>query len=156
MAKVVIGCGNPLAGDDGVGLKIVEALERQRLPPGVLAIPAGLPGLNLLDYLRGSSQAIIVDAVHAGQDPGTVICCQEKDLARLTWRSLSLHNLGIGEALALGRLLEPYAFPPQLILVGIQAGSLVLGQTGLSPPVAAALPLAVATIYHLLGGGNHA
>ncbi|MBC7325632.1 MAG: hydrogenase maturation protease, partial [Moorella sp. (in: Bacteria)] len=116
----------------------------------------GLPGLELLGYLRGAGQAIIVDAVLAGQEPGTVICCQEKDLARLSWRSLSLHSLGIGEALALGRLVEPDTLPPRLILVGIQAGSLVPGQSSLSPPVAAALPLAVETIYRLLGGGNDA
>ncbi|MDN5344881.1 MAG: hydrogenase maturation protease [Clostridia bacterium] len=156
MTRVVIGCGNPLAGDDGVGLKVIEELERRGLPPGVKTISAGLPGLALLGLLRGAEQAVIVDAVHAGQEPGTVICCQEKDLARLSWRSLSLHNLGIGEALALGRLVDPATFPPRLILVGIQAGSLARGQTNLSPPVAAALPLAVATIYQLLGGGNGA
>ncbi|WP_258360761.1 hydrogenase maturation protease [Moorella sulfitireducens (nom. illeg.)] len=156
MRRVVIGCGNPLAGDDGVGLKVIEELERRELPPGVKTIPAGLPGLSLLDYLRGAEQAIIVDAVHAGQEPGTVICCQEKEVARFSWRSLSLHSLGIGETLALGRLADPGGFPSQLILVGIQAGSIVPGETSLSPPVTAALPLAMKTIYRLLGGGEDA
>lgn len=152
MAKVVIGCGNPLAGDDGIGLRVIEELLRRGLPPEVKAIPAGLPGLTILGLLRGAQQAIIVDAADAGQEPGTIICCQEKDLAKLPFRSLSLHSVGIAEALALGRLVEPATFPPRLTFVAIQIGEIKLGQRALSPAVAAALPLAVDTVYQLLEG----
>lgn len=154
--KVVIGCGNPLAGDDGIGLRVIEELTRRGLPPEVKAIPAGLPGLTILGFLRGAQQAIIVDAADARQEPGTIICCQEKDLAKLPFRSLSLHGIGLVEALALGRLVEPAAFPPRLTFVAIQIGEIKLGSQSLSPPVAAALPAAVEAVYQLLEGGPSA
>lgn len=156
MTRVVIGCGNPLAGDDGVGLKVIELLESRGVPPDVKTIAAGLPGLVLLKILRGSSEAIIVDAVDAGRTPGTIICCEEKDLALLGWRSLSSHSLGIGETLALGRVADPANFPQRLIFIGIQIGSIIPGKTQLSPAVEAAVPLAVKTVYRLLGEGGHA
>ncbi|SMB98886.1 hydrogenase maturation protease [Thermanaeromonas toyohensis ToBE] len=150
----IIGCGNPLAGDDGVGLKVIEELKRWGLPPGVRLISAGLPGLTILDLMRGADQVIIVDAVEAGQKPGTVIHCKETDLARVTFRSLSLHNIGIAEALSLGRLVEPEAFPRRLDIVGVQIAEITWGKADLSPLVAAALPLAVHTVYNILKGGG--
>lgn len=148
----IIGCGNPWAGDDGVGLKVIEELKRRGLPPGVEALAAGLPGLAILDLMRGADQVIIVDAVEAKQKPGAVIHCGEKDLARVTFRSLSLHNIGIAEALSLGRLIEPETFPRRLDIVGVQIAEITWGKAELSPLVAAALPLAVHTVYDILKG----
>jgi len=152
----IIGCGNPLAGDDGVGLKAIEELKRWGLPPEIKLIAAGLPGLAILDLMRGAEQVIIIDAVEAGQSPGTVIHCKEIDLPRITFRSLSLHNIGIAEALSLGRLTEPETFPHRLDIVGVQVGEISLGKTELSPPVAAALPQVVHTVCNILRGKIYA
>ncbi|MDN5347437.1 MAG: hydrogenase maturation protease [Clostridia bacterium] len=148
---VVIGCGNPLAGDDGVGLKVIEELEAGGLPAGTKVMAIGLPGLGILELLAGFEQAVIVDAVWAGREPGTVLWGEQESLRGLNWRHLSLHGIGIGEALELARILKPEDFPQKIYFVGVQIAGATPG-AGLSPEVEAAIPRAASVIRELLKG----
>ncbi len=141
MELVIVGCGNPLLGDDGVGLEVVRRLSAAPLPPGVRVVEAGLPGLTLLDIVHGYRQAVIVDAVMAGLPPGEVLCFSDGELPPPGYSRWSLHGVGLVEALKLGRLLGD-GFPEQLTIYGIQVGSVNLGE-GLSPPVLAAVETVV-------------
>ena len=72
-SNVVIGLGNVLRGDDGIGPRAVAALARERLPNDVELIDGGNAGLTLLDWLEGRDTAIIIDAASMNSVPGTVV-----------------------------------------------------------------------------------
>lgn len=143
---VLLGCGNVLAADDGVGIRVIRELARLPLPRQVQLVEAGVAGLGLLDYFHGQQKAIIVDAVLAGREPGTVLCFRGSELPEQGLRSCSLHGLGLLEALQLGYRLEPGRMPGELVIVGVQAQRVDSWQEGLSPEVEAAVPKAIAAV----------
>lgn len=153
MKKVLIlGCGNILAGDDGVGVEVVQALQKEVLPPAVELVEAGVPGLSLLELLPEAEKVIIVDAVEGRKEPGKVLRLTEADLPPAQLSSpLSVHEIGIAEALAWLRNLEPEKAPPELVIIGIQVAKVERWKQGLSPPVAAAIPQAVVLVKKELG-----
>lgn len=139
----IIGIGNPLMGDDGIGIAAVSALEKEGVPEGVEIIDGGTGGLTLLTLMEGAKKVILVDAVETGREPGTILRLAGEDLEPETSASsLSLHSSGLPEVLALGRALGTL---PPLILFGVQPDSVEV-RLGLSEPVAAALPSLLALI----------
>jgi hydrogenase maturation protease len=102
---LVIGCGHPLRGDDGVGLVIARLL-RGRLPPEMRIIEHRSDGLALLDAWRGARAVILIDAAGGGGAPGTVA---RFDAASgplpVSLRSCSTHAFSAGEAIELARVL---------------------------------------------------
>ncbi len=139
----IIGIGQSLRGDDAAGLSAVrlwvETFHAEALPQGVQVELTELPGIGLLNLLQGAHYAILVDAVHSGVRPGTIHRLIEDQLESFTTGSGSAHGWGVAETLSLGRQLEPTNLPPELILIGIEAGQLDLGEA-LSPDVASSLP----------------
>ena len=139
----VIGVGNPLAGDDGVGIAVVEQLEREGVPAGVEVIDGGTGGLTLLTLMEGAQAVVLVDALEMGREPGTVAgFAYAEGVFRAEAAGLSLHQAGLGEVLALGAELGEL---PEVFVVGVQPQQIQLG-LGLSAPVAAALPAMVAQV----------
>jgi hydrogenase maturation protease len=139
----VIGVGNPLAGDDGVGIAVIEQLERAGLPAGVGIIDGGTGGLTLLTLMEGAVRVILVDALEMGREAGAVAgFTYAAGLFAAGPAGFSLHQAGLGEVLALGAELGDL---PELFIVGIQPAVLELGQ-GLSAAVAAAVPVAAAAV----------
>ena len=139
----IIGIGNPLMGDDGIGIAAVSALEKEGVPEGVEIIDGGTGGLTLLTLMEGAKRVILVDAVETGRKPGTILRLAGEDLEPETAASsLSLHSSGLPEVLALGRALGTL---PPLILFGVQPDSVEV-RLGLSELVAAALPPLLALI----------
>jgi hydrogenase maturation protease len=135
---LILGLGNPLRGDDGIGPRVIEALNRRELPAGVTALDAGTGGLGLLQVLEGWERAIIVDAADVGREPGQ-FARFTPDEARFVGSqdATSLHNAGLAEALALaGALGQPL---PELVIFGVQPEKIGWGD-GLSPAVETALP----------------
>src|SRR5512136_1287978 len=118
-STIVLGLGNPLRGDDGVGPAVIEWLDRQELPPGVEAIDGGTAGLNIVSTLIGHERAIIVDAANVGRTPGAWVRFMP-EVARLKDNdtALSLHSAGLTEALALGAALN--VLPREIIIYGVQ------------------------------------
>ena len=146
---VVIGVGNVLLGDDGVGVRVVEALGRsaehdpRALPPGTRLLDGGTLGLDLLPDVEDAGALVLVDAVDLGHAPGTVTLVRGERLTTAGgFRALSRQG-GVGELLATARLLA--ILPPEVVLVGVQAGSISVGP-GLSRGVVAALPAAVEAV----------
>jgi hydrogenase maturation protease len=118
-STIVLGLGNALRGDDGVGPAVIEWLNRQALPPEVEAIDGGTAGLDIVSMLMGHGRAIIVDAANVGQAPGRWVRFTP-NVARPTENdtALSLHSAGLAEALALGAALN--VLPPTIIIYGVQ------------------------------------
>jgi hydrogenase maturation protease len=139
----VIGIGQSMRGDDGVGLAAVrwwnESCQGNINRPSVKVELAESPGIDLLDLLEGARIAVVVDAMRSGASPGTVRVLTENQLDAFTGDFASAHGWGIAETLSLGRELMPFAMPKTLVLIGIEADHLEVGAS-LSPSVETALP----------------
>lgn len=146
----VVGLGNPLRGDDGVGPRLVEELTCRGLPEGVTALNGGTGGLELLYMLEGWQRAVIVDAADVGREPGQFVRFTP-DQTRLvqTADRFSLHHTGLGEALALADALSWTL--PDLVIFGVQPAKIGWGE-GLSQAVEAALPALTDAVFKEITG----
>ena len=135
---VVIGLGNSLRGDDGVGPRVVEELNRRGLPEGVTALDVGTGGLDLLLVLEGWDRVVVVDAADVGREPGQFVrfTPDQAYLAQAADR-FSLHHAGLSEVLALADALGRAM--PEMVIFGVQPAE-IGWREGLSPAVEAALP----------------
>lgn len=138
MSVVVLGVGNLLMSDEGVGVHCVQALAAQGgIPDGVRLVDGGTSTQELLEDLENLERLIIVDAVRAGAAPGTVLRLEGRAVPSAFTTKLSPHQLGIADLLAtltfLGRA------PRHVLLLGVEPELLALGLE-LSPTVAARLP----------------
>ena len=162
---LVLGLGNPILGDDGVGWRVVEEIEAllaARTPAGDGACGPGadrvevdrlsLGGLRLMERLIGYERAILVDAIATGDGPpGTVRCLRLDDLPdRGRDRLASAHDSSLGAALVLGRALGA-RLPGAPWIVAVEADLDVEVTDQLSPAVAEAVPRAAAEVLRLLG-----
>lgn len=136
----VIGLGNVLMGDDGLGPYTVRTLESgYDLPSGVSVLDLGTPGPELADYLRDFAAIIVVDTLRADGPPGSVRTCRRPEIVSVpTSPRISPHEPGLREALLSTDLTGDG--PQEVLLVGVNPEVLAQG-TGLSPAVRAALPL---------------
>jgi len=136
--KVVLGIGNLLMKDDGVGVHAVRALEKCQLPPDVELVDGGTAGCDLLPFMSGAEKIIIIDALKGGGPPGAVYRLTPEDCGKQTLDStISLHDLGILTALHDLALLEGKI--PPCVIIGVEPGEIDWGME-LTPEVAAVLP----------------
>ncbi len=146
---LVLGLGNPILRDDGVGWRVVEEAQR-RAPAGAAEFDCvALGGLALMERLIGYERAVLVDAIRAGGGaPGSVYQLGLDDLP--TMHSNAIHDASLKDALALGRRLGAQ-LPGEIVIVAIEAVDVLnFGET-LSPPVEAAVPAAVDAVLAALG-----
>jgi hydrogenase maturation protease len=133
---VVIGVGNLIHTDDGLGIHAVRALQVDaRVPRDVELIDGGTFGLELLAYLATCSKLLILDAVDVGQQPGVLVRMAAQDLFGLPGGA-SVHQLGVADLLATLPLVSELA--RETVLLGVQPASTEWG-TELSQPVAKSL-----------------
>ncbi|MEF8779532.1 MAG: hydrogenase maturation protease [Haloferacaceae archaeon] len=136
----VVGVGNPIMGDDGLGERIVEELEG--LPEtdtgDVTLTHAGTTAFFALEAMSGSETAVVIDAIATGEEPGTV--------QRYRWvdgsfagevPEMTMHDFSFAEALHAGR--EAYDLPDELLIFGVEPAR-VEASMELSEPVEAAVP----------------
>jgi hydrogenase maturation protease len=133
---LLLGIGNLLLGDDGVGVHAVRRLAEQELPPGVEMLDGGTSGADLIDHLEGRSKVVVIDAAAGDEPPGTIYRCEASDLLG-TERALSLHEFGLVDSLRMAAQLG--CAPRRVVVFGVQPAVLAPGMD-LSPAVAAALP----------------
>ena len=138
MKVVVLGVGNTLLEDEGIGVRAVEELlQRYVVPPEVQVIDGGTAGMELLESLEDVDKLIIVDCVRVGQPPATIIRRVDDEVPNFFRMKISPHQIGISDVLAALTLRE--RFPKHLALIGIQPKSLECG-IELTPEIAALLP----------------
>lgn len=119
---VVIGIGNILLGDDGVGVHVINRLRSETLPAEVKLIEGGVGGLSLLNFIRGVERAVFIDAV-AGDKPGRIHRFSESDLdskVRSLLHPASLHDVGLAETIKIGKSVYPDEIPDQIIVYGVE------------------------------------
>lgn len=146
---VVLGLGNILHSDDGVGPRAVEKLKRDaRVPEDVVLVEGGTLGLELLTYVWDSSYLLVLDAVDVGQPPGTLLRMSGEELHTMPGKG-SVHQLGVADLLVALRVLASQI--PEVVLLGVQPATTDWG-TQLSPAVGMALDsLVEATVVELCG-----
>jgi hydrogenase maturation protease len=135
---VILGIGNSILSDEGVGIHAAVALrDRYALPPGVEVIDGGTAGMELLEPLSGVDLLLVLDAVRARRAPGSLVCLAGSQVPRFFRSKLSPHQVSICDVLA--SLEFAGDAPRDLVLVGVEPQSLELGLE-LTPTVAARLP----------------
>lgn len=137
---LVVGCGNLMAADDGIGIHVASALNHYELPPDVTVMEAGCPGLDALRLWENERRVIIIDAVISGAEPGTVHVFTSEDVIPREILPLSTHSINLADAIELGKKLGN--LPEQLVIVGIELESERAFSQELSPRVEQAIPKA--------------
>ncbi len=141
METVVIGLGNVILSDEGVGVHALREIESNLAGrPDIAFIDGGTLGLELLSIAAGASRLLLLDAIDVGAPAGTLTRFDREQLARLMTGS-SAHELGVADLLAALKMLD--AEPLEIVLLGVQPETTTLG-TELTPAVAEALPGLVA------------
>jgi hydrogenase maturation protease len=141
---LVIGLGNPLRGDDGVGVQVAELLAGQALPDGVEVVDGGTGGLDLVNLMEGWPRVILIDAAHVDGSPGEFVRFTPDETRLLDeTEHVSIHEAGLGDALLLAQVLG--VLPGEVVIYGVQPATLEW-RRGLSPQVEAALPALVAAV----------
>lgn len=136
MTTLVLALGNPLLGDEGVGIRALEVLSSSTdLPPSVELLDGGTAGLSLVPRLRSADRVLVLDAVSAGTPPGTVVKLDGSELCRAGLRATSPHDLGLSDILSASRL---SGVEQEVVVLGVEPESLHLG-VGLSAPVESAV-----------------
>lgn len=137
---VVIGCGNILMRDDGLGVRAIERLAGQGVPDGVELIDAGTALIDVLPELAGAGRGVLVDAIRAGGEPGAVYRLPLDELKQrieTQGTQCSLHDVELREAINIMRLEN--MGPAEIVVIAMEPAVVDMGME-LSEPVERALP----------------
>lgn len=146
---LVLGLGNLLLEDDGVGsAAVAELADRYEAPDGVRVLDGGTLGLCLLPYLEDADAVILVDAIRSDAAPGTFVRLDGSDVGPAVATRLSPHQVGVADLLDGARWLDRY--PAHVVLLGLVPASMELS-ISLSPDVRRALPALVDRIVDEAG-----
>lgn len=141
--RMVLGIGNPLRGDDGVGIRVLEMLKVSVLPKDILLLEAGVPGFGLVTHLQewsesGGGQVTLVDAVCMGETPGVWRRFTPEEVRLIaSSESLSLHQIDVANSLALADAVG--VLPKNIVIYGIEPAC-IDWKMGISTQVSACLP----------------
>ena len=145
---LILGIGNVLMGDEGVGVHTAMRLQREAWPDGVTVIDGGTGGFHLLSLLQDYEPVVMIDATADGRPPGTVGVLRPRFASDFP-PSLSAHDIGLRdlvEATALlGRL-------PDLHLVTVSIDEITPMCLTLSPAVEGAVPQVIDTVHAIVSG----
>jgi len=148
---LIIGLGNPILGDDGVGWVVAEEV-RKYLPPGppVDVDCLSLGGISLMERLIGYERAILIDAFISGEEDGSIIVSKLDELPNYSaFHLTSTHDTSLQNAMEMGRRLGA-DLPGEVTVVGVSACHVYDFSEELSPLVQAAVPKMTAIVVELL------
>ena len=151
---MVVGLGNDVAGDDGVGIHVATSLaSKLRGRRDVEVIPMSWAGFDLLDVLRGRARAALVDAIVTGdRPPGTVVSLTEEGYGG-SIRLNSFHDIPFRTVMAFGRELG-WGMPGEVAIWGIEAEHIGEFTEQLSPSVASAAERVVDEVLRFVGAAR--
>jgi hydrogenase maturation protease len=130
----VIGVGNILLCDEGIGVHVVRELHRRGVPPGVEYVDGGVAGATLLNLIEGEERVVIVDAVDAPFPPGTVVRLAPDEIAGAATPPWSLHDVNLAATIGMMRLRETL---PRMLVLGVVPSDIGSYSLDLSVPLAA-------------------
>ena len=135
---VVLGIGNTLMGDDGVGVRIAEELSAHTLggPGEVEVVTGAVAGMALVGYLRESPNVIFADAIEAGGQPGDVFRFDPDNAGVTQLRSNTTHGMSVSYLVTAARMAGA---DPEVLVYAVQVGDVRPNPDALTPAVAAAV-----------------
>jgi hydrogenase maturation protease len=123
---LVLGVGNLLLMDEGLGVRALETIEqRYEIPAGVELMDGGTSGMELLGYIQGRDALIILDAVTCNKSPGTIVRMEGDQVPALFRKKISPHQLGLSDLIAAARLTD--SLPGKVVLFGVEPKELGTG-----------------------------
>ena len=151
MKTLVIGLGNPILGDDGVGWKVAEEVKRQLSSDAPVDVNClSLGGISLMEHLIGYDRAILIDAFALEEPIGSILVLKLSDLPNYSaFHTTSTHDTSLQNAIELGRSMGAQ-LPEDVTLVGIATKHVYDFSEELSPPVAEAVPLATKFVLDMM------
>jgi hydrogenase maturation protease len=154
MKTLIVGLGNPILGDDGVGWRVAEEVEKRLANrPEVQVDCFSLGGLSLMERLTGYEHVVLIDSIFTSAKPvGTVSLFPLTELADQTsGHTASTHDTSLRNALKVGRSMEiPLPDDENVMVVAIEAEAVFDFSEEFSPPVEAAVPIAADAVLKLL------
>jgi hydrogenase maturation protease len=154
MKTLVIGLGNPILGDDGVGWRVSEQVAQAIADQSDVEVDCvALGGLSLMERLTGFERVILVDSIFTGKEPiGTVNLFPLNELLdQSSGHTTAVHDTSLRNALKVGRSMDvPLPLYENVLIVSIEAENIYDFSETLSPPVEAAVPHAVRAVLQLL------
>jgi hydrogenase maturation protease len=144
---LVMGIGNVLMGDEGVGVHVAHRLEQDSLPSHVDVLDGGTGGFHLLDELSSHEKVVLIDATMDGQPAGTVSVTEPRYASDFP-PTLTAHDIGLRDLVVSAALLGGL---PRMRLITVSIDDMQSMQMTLSAPVSAAVPRVVEQVWQLIG-----
>ena len=150
---LVLGVGNTLMSDEGIGVHVVERLvQRYNVPEEIQVLDGGTLGMDLLYYMEGVPNLLIVDAIQANREPGYLLRLADDDVPAFLSMKMSPHQIGVPDMLATAKLRG--TTPPNIVLWGVQPELIEIG-TDLSGTLLALLDSLVEKVVDELRRWGH-
>jgi len=151
MKTLILGLGNPILGDDGVGFRVAEELKGRLGQQEVTVMETSMAGLSLLELLAGYDRAIIVDAIQTVEGKAGQIYRLDPEAFAVTRHAASPHDVNFATALELGNRLG-LALPQQIVIFGIEVADASTFSEECTPEVRQAIPICIEMITQELNG----
>ena len=153
MKTLVLGIGNVLLQDEGVGVHALREIERRfELDGGIELLDGGTAGVELLRYLDGREHVVVIDAIAAGHPPGTVFRVEGEDVPRSFHRRISPHQIGLSDVLATALITD--GMPAEIVMFGVEPHTMKTGLE-LTPVVDASLDKLIGALVEELRRLGH-
>ncbi|MGV8120022.1 MAG: hydrogenase maturation protease [Candidatus Xenobiia bacterium LiM19] len=137
----VLGCGNSNMGDDGFGSEVIRILMEKKGGESLEPIEVSWGGISILDHFEGEKKVIILDAMKLGAPPGTIHRFNSDNIPmQYKGNYATLHELGVLEAVTIGRYICPEKMPDEIMLIGVEALEMKPFCLELSEPVRKSIP----------------
>ncbi len=151
---LILGVGNLLMSDEGVGVHVIQRLVADyELPEEVQVLDGGTLGMDLLYYLEGTENLLLVDAVQARKEPGTLVRLEGEEVPAFMSIKISPHQLGVPDMLAAAKL-KGNCYPERIVLWGVQPELMEIG-LDLSPKVESQVDTIIENILDQLQTWGH-
>jgi len=132
----ILGVGNTLMGDDGLGIFVVEELDAQTLGPNVNVVIGNTAGMALLKHFLDSDVVVVIDAIDTEAEPGAIFRFNPDEAGIMGLRSNNIHGMGVPHLVTNARLMGAN---PEVIVFAVQVANVMPDDRHLSPPVEAAV-----------------
>lgn len=153
MKTLVLGLGNPILTDDGVGIRVAQALADKLDPQEAAVTETSMAGLHLLDLLVDFDRVVIIDAIQTKKGKPGQIHRLEPEALNITRHAATTHDIDFGTALELGRRLG-LAMPQEIIIFGVEAEDVTTFNEVCTPEVERAIPLCAEIVREVVEGGT--
>jgi hydrogenase maturation protease len=144
---LILGVGNIILKDEGVGVHVAHRMQQMSLPSDVEVLDGGIKGLDLVDFIEDREKVVVVDAVKAGAPPGTLFRFTDKDLAGKKGMIRSAHGIDLSDVIAIAAFTGK---KPDIVFLGIEPEDLNVGME-LSPLIEKNIPVLINLVMKEIG-----